>query len=419
MRFYSGLARVGGWLLLVAILLSGFVVMTHLAFNPVLVPVANAEPALVSSKSPPSADLTQNQSPLDVFNPPVSSVNTQLTQKLYSPPSLETTAVSTAANEPKKAVDVTSFNSFGSQAILDACWTKDQLRGNDTDRLIHKQPADRSPPFHVIPAHQPIPLAARLQGSIRTIVPDPDKKLVALTFDLCEAANEKAGYEANIVNYLRDHNIAATFYAGGKWMRSHPDKTKQLMADPLFEIGNHSCTHGNLRQLTGEKMQTQVLWTQAEYEDIWQSLKDDLPRCGLSVAEMDHIPPIPLSFRYPYGACSAESLNFMETYGLPSIQWNIVTADPGKQQTAQAIANTILQGIKPGSIIVAHANGRGWHTAEALPQFIPQLQEQGYRFVTVSQLIAEGKSVEAASTCYELSPGDNFRYDHLAKKSKP
>jgi peptidoglycan/xylan/chitin deacetylase (PgdA/CDA1 family) len=34
-----------------------------------------------------------------------------------------------------------------------------------------------------------------------------------------------------------------------------------------------------------------------------------------------------------------------------------------------------------------HANGRGWHTAEALPQMIEYLQGQGYILVTVSQLL--------------------------------
>jgi peptidoglycan/xylan/chitin deacetylase (PgdA/CDA1 family) len=34
-----------------------------------------------------------------------------------------------------------------------------------------------------------------------------------------------------------------------------------------------------------------------------------------------------------------------------------------------------------------HMNGRGWHTAEALPAVIQRLRDQGYTFVTVSQLL--------------------------------
>ena len=316
-------------------------------------------------------------------------------------------------------IDTNSPITFGSAAILNACWTPEQLKGSEQDRIIHKihDPADKNPPTQLTPINNPLPLPNRLKGSIRQVIPDPTKKLVALTFDLCEGPNEHAGYEASIINYLRENHIPATFYAGGKWMRSHPDKTKQLMADPLFEIGNHTWTHGNMRRLTGEKMREQVLWTQAEYEIIRQQLQDDLPHCGVDSQEIKNIPPIPFTFRYPYGVCSPESLGYMQDYGLPSIQWNIVTADPWKAQTAERIAKTILQEIKPGSIIVAHANGRGWKTAEALDKFIPQLKAQGYEFVNVTKLLAEGKQIEAADSCYELKPGDNLRYDHIGSKT--
>lgn len=49
----------------------------------------------------------------------------------------------------------------------------------------------------------------------------------------------------------------------------------------------------------------------------------------------------------------------------------------------------------PGAIIVGHANGRGRNTAAALALAVPKLKEQGYGFVTVSELIAAGKPVIA------------------------
>ncbi|MCM2264721.1 MAG: hypothetical protein NDI73_05950 [Desulfuromonadales bacterium] len=58
--------------------------------------------------------------------------------------------------------------------------------------------------------------------------------------------------------------------------------------------------------------------------------------------------------------------------------------------------------------MITHANGRGGHTAEALPLFIPKLRAMGYRFVTVSELLAMGEPV-TADECYELKPGDNRR----------
>ncbi len=199
-------------------------------------------------------------------------------------------------------------------------------------------------------------------------------------------------------------------------MRSHPDQTKQLMADPRFEVGNHAWTHGNMRMLTGNEMKNQILWTQAQYELLRDSLAEDLLQCGVPQQEINKLPPIPLSFRYPYGTCSREALDFMGDYGLPSVQWNIVTADPWRKQTADGIVKTVLQSIKSGSIIIAHANGRGWNTRDALTKLVPALRAKGYRFVTVTELLAEGKEIESTDTCYELRLGDNQSYDKKVGK---
>jgi hypothetical protein len=54
---------------------------------------------------------------------------------------------------------------------------------------------------------------------------------------------------------------------------------------------------------------------------------------------------------------------------------------------------------------VAHANRRGRNTAAALAIALPKLKEQGYGFVTVSELLKAGKPVIAAR-CYQNNPGD-------------
>ncbi len=69
------------------------------------------------------------------------------------------------------------------------------------------------------------------------------------------------------------------------------------------------------------------------------------------------------------------------------------------------MAEAMLKAIKPGSIVLMHANGRGKHTAEALRILISALKAKGYQFATVSQLIAAGTPVIAA-TCYSERPGD-------------
>ena len=75
-----------------------------------------------------------------------------------------------------------------------------------------------------------------LRGSIRSVELPPGEKLIALTFDLCEENGYVSGYDGRVVDLLRAQGIKATFFAGGKWMETHPERAQQLIADPLFEI---------------------------------------------------------------------------------------------------------------------------------------------------------------------------------------
>ncbi len=303
---------------------------------------------------------------------------------------------------------------FGSEKILKACWNESELRGNANERTITRPYKSNLPnyPAKFIPKYKMAALNAEKCGSIRRITIPDNIKVLALTFDLCERENEFTGYDERIVNYLRENKIKATFFAGGKWMRSHPIQTKQLMADPLFEIGNHAWTHGNLRRLHGENMAKQVLWTQAQYELLRHELIMSPCARKEGPQEIGKIPQIPYLFRFPYGTCDQESLNYLAKQGLAAIQWDVVTEDPAPEQTSTAIVREVLNKSRSGSIIIMHANGRGRATAEALIMFVPQLIKEGFKFVTVSELLQMGNPY-ATKECYELKSGDNFHYDRI------
>lgn len=314
------------------------------------------------------------------------------------------------------AQDAAKPLTFGSQTILQTLWSATALQGKPADRKIrHLRVPDRSPPTRETPLEPLPPLPEALQGSIRRVKPYPDQKPIALSFDLCEQANEVTGYDAAIVNTLRRLGVKATFFAGGKWMRSHPEQTMQLMADPLFEIGNHAWTHGNFARLDQGEMQQQLLRTQAQYELLWEQLRDRTLAAQLDPQEMARIPRQPALFRPPYGRCSTEALAVTAQLGLPAIQWDVVSADPMPSQTPAKLTRTVLSQAKPGSIVIFHANGRGYNTAASLPAIIDALRERGYAFVTVSELLHAGEVISVPA-CYELKPGDNARYDRLFGK---
>jgi len=294
------------------------------------------------------------------------------------------------ASQGDNQSQLTPIRTFGSEVILEKLWSPAELQEESPSISLNLPPAHLKPQT-VLPT-----LPAQWQHSIRGVNPLRGRKVIALTFDLCEAAHEISGYDAGVVNYLRAQRVKATFFAGGKWLSSHPEKAIQLMADPLFEIGNHSWSHANFRHLSAQAMEDQILRTQAQYEGLWQELARRVQAQGIDPAEMGKIPRVPHAFRFPYGACNAQALRLVARLGLTAIQWDIVSGDPDKHQYAHRIAAVILRQIQPGAIIICHANGRGWWTADALPLFIPKLKDLGFEFVTISELLQCGPTVATA-----------------------
>jgi peptidoglycan/xylan/chitin deacetylase (PgdA/CDA1 family) len=171
--------------------------------------------------------------------------------------------------------------------------------------------------------------------------------------------------------------------------------------------------HFDLSHVNGQTLDDEIRLTEAAYADTRNSLL--AKQCAASIAQQSPIPDHMSLMRFPYGRCDAKSLAAVADAGLLAIQWDLVTGDPDPHRSARAIADTILTKVRPGAIIVAHANGRGWHTADALALAIPKLKEEGYSFVTVSELLKAGKPVITAS-CYLNRPGDNTRIARAAKR---
>lgn len=294
-------------------------------------------------------------------------------------------------------------------AFSASLWTPTELAATPEERKAGRLTApDLTPPARTAPLAALAPLPPERRGSIRR-VDTGGEKLVALTFDLCELSDQRAGYDGAIVDYLRAEGVAATFFASGKWLRSHPERSMQLLADPLFEVGSHAWTHGNFGVLKPERMRVELAWTQAQYElDREQLVK-------LAGQRGDASPNAPASirvFRFPYGRCRVEALDMLAGMGIAAVQWDVNMMDAAKTRTAQAIARDVERGVKPGSIVLGHANGFGYATADALRLIIPALRAKGYRFVSVSALLDAGRAV-TASQCYDSRPGDTDVYDVL------
>jgi peptidoglycan-N-acetylglucosamine deacetylase len=303
-----------------------------------------------------------------------------------------------------------------SKQELAICWSPEMLAARPRDHEIQR--GIRSA-FVAAPKRTPIsagPVAPGQRLAIRRVRLPPGVKLVALTFDLCEQSHEIAGYQGGIVDYLRKEKVKATFFAGGKWMMTHRERTQQLMSDPLFEMGNHTWTHRNLRLLRGSALASEIGSTQLAYEQVREELtaRQCLGLDGRRPADQSAAIRLSL-FRFPFGACDVQSLEAVGEAGLRAIQWDVSSGDPWPGQTAQRMAKAVLDSVTPGSIVLFHANGRGWHTPTAIRAIVAVLRAKGYGFVTVSELLASGEPVYSA-TCYDSRPGDTDRYDGLARR---
>lgn len=213
----------------------------------------------------------------------------------------------------------------------------------------------------------PAPLPTPTLPAVLITSGDWVEPYIALTFDLCQDPQYPAGFDAAIVDVLTRYGVPATFFMGGDWMRTHPEETKALASNPTFELGNHSWSHPNFETLSPEEMDREIVMTE-----------DELFKLTGRHSRL---------FRFPSGTYNALGLQVVAEHGLHAIQWDSVSGDPDPAFDAATILTEVQRTARKGSIVIMHANGRGWHTAEALPSIIEYLQNKGLTLVTVSQLI--------------------------------
>jgi peptidoglycan/xylan/chitin deacetylase (PgdA/CDA1 family) len=195
---------------------------------------------------------------------------------------------------------------------------------------------------------------------------DRRMKRVALTFDAC-ATQAPSGYDDALIRVLVETRTPATLFLGGKWMLDHPEETRKLAAVDRFELGNHSFLHPHITRIPEERVRQELEWTQI----VIYSLTGR--RASL--------------FRPPYGEYDERSLKIAAELGFTTVQFDLASGDPGPGASKDRLVSSVAAGARNGSIVVMHMNGRGCHTAEALPAIIEELHRKGFGLVTVGDLM--------------------------------
>jgi len=190
-------------------------------------------------------------------------------------------------------------------------------------------------------------------------------KKVALTFDACPAPTV-GGYDSSITRILVKENIPATLFLSGRWVRNHPRQTFFLASFSQFEIANHSYSHPHMRDVNDSLITVEFRKTQ---DLIWKIAKRK-----------------PALFRPPYGEYDERIEKLAGKSGLKLVEYDLASGDPDTTISTKRLVRYVISKTRDGSIVVMHINGRGRHTAEALPEIISGLKAKGFEFVKVSDL---------------------------------
>ena len=185
---------------------------------------------------------------------------------------------------------------------------------------------------------------------------EKNKKVVALTFDDGPDGNTTP----QALDILAKYKIKATFFVQGKNIAGNESILKRMQSEG-HEVGNHSWNHPVLTKLSLEDAKKQITDTEDAITKV----------LGKSSKLM----------RPPYGAISDDIRNSLD---LSFIMWDVDSLD-WKSKNEAAILTEIQRQVSNGSIILMHDIHQT--SVNSLPKVIEYLQEQGYSFVTVSDLL--------------------------------
>jgi peptidoglycan-N-acetylglucosamine deacetylase len=211
--------------------------------------------------------------------------------------------------------------------------------------------------------------AGDVPSGIVTRMPTKEK-VVALTFDACEAS-KIAHFDAGILSYLAEKNVPFTIFATGNFVRDNPEDIRRISKSPGVTIENHSTRHPrDMTQLSDADVR-------AEIETAGERIRR---ATGTT----------PALFRFPGGNADERVVAIAQSMGYVVVHWRWAAGDPDPAIGADQMVEQTLSRTRPGDILIMHINGRGWHTAEALPRIIDGLEAKGYRFVALRTALMQG-----------------------------
>jgi peptidoglycan/xylan/chitin deacetylase (PgdA/CDA1 family) len=204
---------------------------------------------------------------------------------------------------------------------------------------------------------------AKFQGkTVYKVEPKNNEKVIALTID--DGPWPKTTVE--MLNILKQNNVKATFFLVGSSLKNHPKIAKQVVAEG-HAIGNHTFNH-LYKRLNPATAKNEIEKTN---ELIYQTT-------GVKTS----------LFRPPGGYLNNGLAAYAKSQNNAVIMWSLTSADTDPRAKYQVFVKNVVKGAKPGAIVLMHdGGGNRERTVKALPEIITGLKKQGYRFVTIPELL--------------------------------
>jgi peptidoglycan/xylan/chitin deacetylase (PgdA/CDA1 family) len=198
-------------------------------------------------------------------------------------------------------------------------------------------------------------------------------RVVALSFD----DGPNARFTPRILAILRRAGTTATFFTVGSRVAVEPDLVRAEAAESM-QVANHTWSHPRLGPLDPAALPT------------------ELDRTGAAL--MAAVGSRPTLFRAPFGEIGPGQLLVVRRAGLRAVGWSLAV-DPYLDRTDRPddVAGEIADDVRPGDIILAHDGGADRSaTVEMLGPLLADLRLDGYRVVSVGQLLTLGDPIRAA-----------------------
>ncbi len=206
-----------------------------------------------------------------------------------------------------------------------------------------------------------------------SLLSESTEKYIALTYD--DGPNPDT--TTKLISVLDKYDVKATFFVVGYSVDRYPEVVEELLQHGHL-VGTHTQSHKNLATVDAGTRKLEINNGTDKLNQIANNLGNKYKTVSL--------------IRPPYGSRNDGVLADCKAAGLSVILWNIDSKD-WVYREANAVALSVINDAKNNGIILMHDIYDS--TVDATDIIIPELQRQGYKFVTVTELLAlNGQSMK-------------------------